>query len=164
MTTAKTTGVTPMTAVRRWQIGLIVGGIAVLGIGGITMLNDVAPENYLGILIWFAGALILHDGIAAMAVFGASVVLRKAGRRIPFAVLAILQGALVIAAIFTAIVVPAVIKQSIGTANPTILPLNYGLNLVLFYAALAVLTALTMGIYLAVRARRQKLRPSLTQD
>jgi len=164
MTTAKTTRIPPMTVVRRWQVGLIIFGIAVLGIAGITLLNDVGPESYPGIIVWFVGALILHDGIAALAVFGVSVILRKTGKRIPFGVLAIVQGALVIGAIFAAIVLPAIIKQSIGTVNPTILPLDYGPNLGLFYAGLAVLTALAIVIYFAVLARRQKLRPSLTQN
>jgi len=159
MTTVKP----PKTTVRRWQIGLVVFGLALLGVGGITLLNDVSPKRYLGIASWFIGALILHDGVGAMAVFGVSVILRKTGRRIPFVVLAIVQGALVIGAIVTALVLPEVIKKAIGTANPTILPLDYGLNLVLFYAGLAVLTAAAIAIYL-VLARRQKLRPSLTQD
>ena len=159
MTTVKP----PMTAVRRWQIGLVVFGLALLGVGAITLLNDVNPKRYIGIATWFIGALILHDGIAAMVVFGVSVVLRKVGRRIPFAVLAIVQGALVIGAIFTALVMPEIIKRAIGTANPTILPLNYGMNLLLFYAALAAVTAVTIAVYL-VFARRQKLRSSLTHD
>lgn len=160
MTTVKP----PMTAVRRWQIGLVIVGLGLLGIGGITLLNDVNPTRYVGIATWFVGALILHDGVGALAVFGVSVALRKFGRSIPFAVLAIVQGALVIAAIFAAIVLPAIVKQAIGTANPTILPLEYGLNLGLFYAGLAVLTGLAIAIYLAVFARRQKLRPPLSHD
>ena len=107
MTTVKP----PKTTVRRWQIGLVVFGLALLGVGGITLLNDVSPKRYLGIASWFIGALILHDGVGAMAVFGVSVILRKTGRRIPFVVLAIVQGALVIGAIVTALVLPEVIKK-----------------------------------------------------
>ena len=151
-----------MSAVRRWQIALIVFGVGLLCLGGIVLLNDVTPDRYLGIAAWFIGALVIHDGIAAMVVFGVSIVMRRAGRRIPYAVIAIVQGALVIAAIFTAIVVPEILKKSIGSANSTILPLNYGLNLVLFYAGLAVVTAVGIAIYL-ILARRQKLRPSISQ-
>jgi len=151
-----------VSAVRRWQIGLIVVGVGLLGLGGIVLLNDVTPDRYPGIAIWFVGALVLHDGIAAMVVFGVSIAMRRAGRRIPYAVIAIVQGALVIGAIVTAIVVPEILKKSIGSANPTILPLNYGLNLVLFYAGLAVVTAVAIATYL-VLARRQKLRPSISQ-
>ena len=141
-----------MTATRRWQVGLIAVGVLLLGIGGVVLLNDVSPARYLGIAVWFLGALVIHDGIAAMAVFGVSIVMRRAGRRIPLPVIAIIQGALVVAAIVAALVVPEILKKQIGTANPTILPLDYGLNLALFYAGLAVATAASIAVYLA-RAR-----------
>ena len=71
----------PLTAVQRWQVGLIVFGVGLLAVGGVVLLMDVKPERYLGILAWFVGALIVHDGIAAMAGFGVSLVMRRAGRR-----------------------------------------------------------------------------------
>ena len=94
-----------MTAVRRWQIALIALGLALFVVGGITLLNDVNPQRYIGIVIWFAGALVIHDGIIAFVVFGANVVSRKAaGRlRVPLPALLIVQGALVIAGIMTLI-------------------------------------------------------------
>jgi len=157
-----TTTTARMTATRRWQVALITVGVALLGVGGIVLLMDVNPSRYVGIAIWFLGALIIHDGIAAMVVFGISIAMRRFGRRIPGFVIAVIQGALVIAAIFAAIVVPEILKQSIGSANPTILPLNYALNLALFYAGLAVITTATIVGYL-VLARRQKLRSSISQ-
>jgi hypothetical protein len=158
------TRVTPHTAVGRWRIALVAFGIVLLGVGGIVLLTDVPPDRYLGIAAWFAGALVLHDGIAAMIVFGVSVLMRRSGKRIPWPVIAILQGALVIAAIVTALVVPEIIKQSIGSANPTILPLDYGLNLALFYAGLALATVIAIVGYGAIFARRAKLRSRISQD
>ena len=141
-------------AVRRWRTGLVIFGIALLGLGGVVLLNDVSPTRYVGIAVWFVGALILHDGVAAFAIFGISIVMRRAGTRIPLPIIAIVQGALVIGAIFTAIVVPEILKKNIGSANPTILPLDYGLHLVLFYAGLAVATAVAIALYLVVARRR----------
>ena len=145
-----------MTAVRRWQIGLIALGLALFVVGGITLLNDVNPKRYLGIAAWFLGALIVHDGIISFLVFGANIVMRKTGGRlrIPLPAILIVQGALVVAAIMTLIVVPAALKKSIGTANPTLLPLDYGLHLVVFYAVLAGVTALALAVYGVVRRRR----------
>lgn len=145
-----------MTAVRRWQIGLVVLGVALLVVGGITLLNDVNPKRYIGIATWFLGALIVHDGIISFVVFGANIVMRKTGGRlrIPLPAILIVQGALVIAAIMTLIVVPAALKKSIGTANPTLLPLDYGLHLLVFYGVLAVVTALALGAYALLRRRR----------
>ena len=126
-----------------------VGVLVILG-GGLVLLDLVDPAKYLGIVLWFAGALIIHDGIVAFGVFGVSLVLR---RRFSGGSLAIIQGALVIAALFTAIVVPEILKQGIGTANPTLLPLDYGRNLVVFYVVLVALTA--AALVLNARVRRE---------
>ena len=144
-----------MTAVRRWQIGLVALGVLLILVGGLTLLNDVNPKRYLGLAAWLLGALVVHDGIISLAVFGANVATRKAGGRlrVPLPALLILQGALVVAGIMTLIVVPAVLKKSIGTGNDTLLPLDYGLHLVVFYAALAVVTALALAVYALVGRR-----------
>ena len=138
------------------RVILIALGIALLIVGALVLLATVEPTNYLGIAIWFLGALIIHDGILGPVVFGVSVVMRKSSRRIPFGVLLIIQGALVIGALFTAIVVPEILKQGIGTANPTLLPLEYGRNLVVFYVALAVVTAAAIAVYMGMRRRKQQ--------
>jgi hypothetical protein len=74
--------------------------------------------------------------------------MRRAGRRIPSAVLAIVQGGIVVGAIMSMLVLPEIYKKSLGTKNPTILPLDYGLNLALFWLAVAVLTAAACVLYL----------------
>ena len=144
-----------MTAVRRWQIALIALGLAFFVVGGITLLNDVNPKRYIGIAIWFVGALVIHDGIISFVVFGANIVMRKTGGRlrIPLPAVLIVQGALVIAAIMTLVVVPAALKKSIGTGNATLLPLDYGLHLLVFYGVLAAVTALALGGYALLRRR-----------
>lgn len=142
-----------MTAVTRWRIAFVAVGVLVIGLGGIVLLLDVSPARYLGIALWFAGALVVHDGIVAPAVLAVHLLLRRAGRRIPLAVILILQGALVLAALMTALVVPEILKQGIGTANPTILPLDYAGNLLRFYAGLALVTAASIAVVL-LRARR----------
>ncbi|WP_213813699.1 hypothetical protein [Glaciihabitans sp. dw_435] len=143
------------TTQQRWRIALIVGGLLLMGIGGITLLGDVPAKNYLGIAVWFVGALILHDGILAPIIFGISLLLRRSSKRVPFGVLLIVQGAAIIAAITTAIVVPAALKKGIGTANSTLLPLDYGVHLLEFYGVLVVVTAVVIAVYLRVTAKRR---------
>lgn len=149
---------------RKVQIGLIALGVALLVLGGITLLGDVAPKNYGGILAWFAGAIILHDGVASFAVVGVGIAMRRLGRRfrVPLGAIIIVQGAIVLGAIMALIVFPEIIKKSIGRANATLLPLDYGLNLVVFYAVLIAVTALALAVYFVV-ARRQKVRPLSSQ-
>jgi hypothetical protein len=137
------------------RVILIAIGVALLIVGALVLLANVEPSNYLGIAVWFLGALIIHDGILGPVVFGVSVVMRKSSRRIPFGVLLIVQGALVIGALFTAIVVPEILKQGIGTANATLLPLEYGRNLVIFYGALVGVTVAAIALYIGMRRRKQ---------
>ena len=146
-----------MTAIRRWQIALVAVGVLLLLLGGLTLINDVNPKRYLGLAAWLLGALVIHDGIISLTVFGANVAMRKTGGRlrIPLPALLIVQGALVVAGIMTLIVVPAALKKSIGTANPTLLPLDYGLHLVVFYVVLAAVTAVALGAYALLRRRRR---------
>ncbi len=59
---------------------------------------------------------------------------------------------MLVGVIVTVIVLPEIVKKAIGTANPTILPLDYLGNLGLFYAGLAVATAVCVAVALAVNA------------
>jgi len=147
-----------MTTMRRSQIALVAVGVLLLLLGGLTLVNDVNPKRYIGLAAWLLGALVIHDGIISLTVFGVNVVMRKTSRRLrlPLPALLILQGALVVAGIMTLIVVPAALKKSIGTGNATLLPLDYGLHLVVFYAALAVVTALALAVYALVRRRARR--------
>jgi hypothetical protein len=150
-----------MTAVR---VILIAGGLGLLGLGGLVLLLDVNPARYLGIALWFAGAIIVHDALIAPGVFVAGIVLRRLGRKLPGVVLAIIQGAIVVLAIITAIVVPEILKKEIGSANPTILPLDYLPNLLGLYLAVAIATLAAIAVYVVVAARRAKPRSPITQD
>ena len=74
-----------------------------------------------------------------------------------------MQAGLVVCSVFAIIVLPAAYKRSIGTNNPTVLPLDYGPALVTLWVVIVVLTGLTVVGYTAL-ARRQKNRPSVSQD
>ena len=131
---------------------LIVLGVGLLVVGGIVLLQDVKPVRYVGILWWFAGAIILHDGILSFVIVGISLFSRRLVR-IRLVPILILQGALAIAALFALLVVPEIMKKGIGTANPTLLPLNYGLHLVVFYGVLVLVTGLALVVYRVVSRR-----------
>jgi hypothetical protein len=150
-------------AIRNARIALVILGVALLGLGGIVLLQEVNPKRYVGILAWFVGALIIHDGIIAPIVFLVTVVLRTRLQRVPTVVVAIIQGALVVGGIVTLVVVPEIMKKSIGTLSTSILPQDYALHLVGFYVVLAVLTVAAILGYRAMFTRRQKLLSSSDQ-
>lgn len=146
----------------RWRIGVGAFGVLVLGYGVFVMVDTVSATRILGLASWLILALILHDGIIAMITFGVALGLRRAGRRLPVAVLAIIQGALVVGSVFAIVVLPAAYKKFLGTRNSTVLPLNYGPSFVVLFAVIAVLTAALIVAYYAF-TRRQKNRPSISQ-
>jgi uncharacterized membrane protein YhaH (DUF805 family) len=137
------------------RLVLVVAGVALLGFGGVVFLLDVNPSNYPGLAIWLAGAIVLHDGVAALAVFGATVLVRRA-HGIPFVVRAIVQGAAVVALVVTVLVLPEFLAIAMGPANPSVLPLDYAGNLLLFHAGLAAVTVATVVIAVTVRRSRDR--------
>ena len=76
--------------------------------------------------------------------------------------LLIVQGAIVVGSIISLLVVPEILKKAIGAANPTLLPLDYSTNLVVFLIGLAILTGIALGAYAALS--RAKARSPLTQE
>ena len=149
-------------SMKGWRTTLLVLGVLLLALGAYVMVDTVKPVKIAGLALWFLLAVVVHDGIIAFVTFGVAFLLRKAGRTLPIAVLAIVQAALVVSSVFAIIVLPAVYKKSIGTKNPTILPLDYGPSLVILWTVIAVLTALAVVGYTAL-ARRQKNRPPVSQ-
>ena len=147
---------------KAWRIGLVVLGVLLLVIGAAVMVDTVAPVKIAGLASWFVLAIILHDGIIAFVTFGAAVLMRKAGRRMPVAVIVIVQSGLVVGSVFAIIVLPAVYKKFLGTRNPTVLPLDYGVGVLILWVAVAAATALAVVAVYAF-ARRQKNRPPLSQ-
>ena len=147
---------------KAWRIGLVVLGVLLLVIGAAVMVDTVAPVKIAGLTSWFVLAIILHDGIIAFVTFGAAFLMRKAGRRMPVAVIVIVQSGLVVGSVFAIIVLPAVYKKFLGTRNPTVLPLDYGVGILILWVAVAAATALAVVAFYAF-ARRQKNRPPLSQ-
>jgi energy-coupling factor transporter transmembrane protein EcfT len=141
---------------QRWRVALIAIGAGLVILGAILAILELSPSSYLGIAAWLVGALIVHDGIVAASVLVASLLIRRFGARVPLAVVLVVQGALVVWAIIAALVLPIIVKQAIGTANPSILPLDYVTNLAVFTGVLAALTVLSVAAILAIRMRARR--------
>lgn len=149
--------------IRRWRIGLVLGGLAVLALGAWIMADTVAAPKILGLVTWLVAAVIIHDAVIAPGVFVIDLAMRRiAGRRVPGGVIAILQAGIVVGSVITLIVVPELLAQRFGHIIPTLLAADYALRLGIMWAVLAVVTAGAIAVYLAVR-RRQKVRPPVVQ-
>ncbi|MFC8716958.1 hypothetical protein [Kitasatospora sp. NPDC057198] len=118
---------------------LLLGGLALLGCGLVGLLTDPYVTDPLGVLLWAAGLVALHDGLwlPLVCALGAAATGRP-----------VLRGWLVVAAAVGAVAVPAVLRAGDDHGNPTLLPLPYLRDWLLFLvvtaaaAAVAALAAL----------------------
>ena len=145
------------------RVVLVLSGLAVLILGAVIMLDTVKLIKILGLLSWLVAAIIIHDGIIAPGVFAVDLIMRKVvGRRIPSAVLAIVQSGIVVGSVFTLIVVPEILAQRFAHVTSSLLNADYLARLGILWLVIAVITAAAVLGYLAIR-RRQKVRPALSQ-
>ncbi|GGY16932.1 hypothetical protein [Streptomyces tanashiensis] len=120
-------------------------GLVLIAIGAWRVADQPDP---LGVLVWLAGALVLHDGILAPLVLAVGLLL--VGRRDR----GVLRGALVVAGSLVLVTLPLLVRPG-APPNPSALPLPYGRNLVIVLAAVVVVTA-AMIVVLRWRRRPQR--------
>lgn len=140
----------------RARVGLVVGGALILLLSGWILLTTVKPTHYIGIVEWFAAAIIVHDAIIAPLVFAVGLVMRKAGWRMPLAVLAIIQAGLVVGAMFTIVLVPEILAQKYAHLFETLLPFDYVRNLGVLWVGTLVATGVAVVGYCVWRAARSR--------
>ena len=148
-------GIAASTSQRMRSIRLVLLGVGVLLLawGAFVMFDSVRLTRIPGVALWIAAAIVLHDAILAPIVFACAIALRRVGRRTTGTVIAIVQGAIVVGSIVSLIAVPTIVAKNFAPANPTVLPLNYGLNLGIFWLVLAVLTV-GLSVWAFMRGRR----------
>ncbi|MFE2009125.1 hypothetical protein [Streptomyces sp. NPDC059491] len=112
-------------------------GVALIGLGAWLVVTDPEP---LGVVIWLAGALVLHDGIVAPLVFAVGLLLLGRRRR------GVLRGALIVAGSVVLITLPLLLRPG-QPLNPTALPLPYGRNLAIVLAVVTAVTAAWVAVH-----------------
>ncbi|WP_171055376.1 MULTISPECIES: hypothetical protein [unclassified Nonomuraea] len=110
----------------KW-VGYAAGGaLIVLGLAGLALEGVL-----IGWALWFGGVLVVHDALLAPGVAAAGTVIGRRSRSLRTAL--ILAGTLVLATL------PTVLALGRRADNPSILPLSYGVNLLIVLAAIALL-------------------------
>ncbi|MCY7403889.1 MAG: hypothetical protein LH475_04550 [Cryobacterium sp.] len=137
---------------RSIRLVLVGGGVLLLAWGVFEMFDSVRLSRLPGVALWIAAAIVLHDAILSPIVFALGIALRRAGRRVSGTVIAIVQGGILVGSIVSLIAVPTIVAKNFAPPNPTVLPLNYGLNLGIFWLVLAALTV-GLSVWAFVRAR-----------
>ncbi|TFD67322.1 hypothetical protein [Cryobacterium ruanii] len=122
------------------RLVLVSIGLLLLAWGTFVMFDSVRLTRIPGVALWIAAAIALHDAILAPIVFAFGIALRRVGRRATGTVIAIIQSGIVVGSIVSLVAVPLIVAKNFAPANATVLPLNYGLNLGLFWVVLALVT------------------------
>lgn len=129
------------------RVGLALGGLAAMGVGAWVLLVDAAPQTPVQVATWLAGVLVVHDLLLAPLVLLVGLGLTRLPAR------RALRGGLLVAGCVTLVALPPLLRPG-RPRNPTLLPLDYGHNLVTVLLAVAAATAATA---LATRfARRDR--------
>lgn len=134
---------------------ILVGlGILTMLIGALVLINDIPPRQYPAILTWLVLVLVAHDVVIAWAVFALAIAGRRAEGRIPHRTILLFQAAVATGGLMALLVAPEIAKRAIGTANPSVLPLDYGLNLAILLTVL-LLAAIAGSVLQAALGRRR---------
>ncbi|MEV7375285.1 hypothetical protein AB0O51_30895 [Streptomyces sp. NPDC090301] len=123
-------------------------GIALIGIGAWRVATQADP---VGVVVWLAGAVVLHDGLIAPLVLAVGLLLVGRAER------GVLRGALIVAGSLTLVTLPLLVRPG-EPPNPSALPLPYGRNLVIVLAAVATVAAAVILV------RQWRARPQRGSD
>jgi hypothetical protein len=163
MTPAEQASAAPAAGMRAARIALLTVGVLVLGLGAYVLVDTVALRRLPGLALWLGAAIVLHDAVVSPVVFGLGVLTRRAGHRLAGTIIVTGQAVIVLGSLLTLIVVPAIVAKDLGPKNPSILPLDYAVNLGWFWLALAVLGGM-LSVFFYLRTRRANQRPSEIQS
>ena len=138
------------------RLGLYGLGAGLLVTGAVLLFGRPTGPRLVGIVIWLAGAILLHDAILVPVLTIAGRLRDATGRRIglPPAAVRIVDGAVVVGGVLTLAVLPELWAQHLGPANPTVLPGDYGARLLAVWVVIGVLAAVGV-VAVTLRARRR---------
>ena len=124
-------------------------GLALLAYGVAQLFLVVALSDLFLLLVWMIGAVAIHDGLLSPLVLGVGAALR---RRLPDRGRRFVQLALITGAMITVVAVPMIYLEGSQPPEKAILLQDYGLNLTILLAVVAVVT---LALY-AVRVAKDR--------
>ncbi|HYZ93984.1 MAG TPA: hypothetical protein VFA34_16550 [Actinomycetota bacterium] len=131
-----------------WTAVVVGWGIILFGVGG--ALADSRFTHPRSMAIWIVGCLIAHDFVLAPIVFGIGKALRRAAsgadRRL-------LQASLLLFGVIFLVSIPVLGRFGFRPDNPTLLPRDYAVGLIVTLATVWIFTTATF-FFVSWRRRR----------
>ena len=126
---------------------------AVLGIAGsgglgywpVGLPTQLGPKQLIGLLVWMAVAVLLHDGVIVPLSTLAGARPTRVGSRLDPLSAAVLRGALLLGAVVTLVAV-ILLKAQPWARGATVLEADYAAHLGWFWAVLALGSTLAIGV------------------
>ena len=136
---------------KAWRIILAGVGIPLGGFGIFRLVTEIPMHSLLILAVWLAAALVVHDVILAPSVVGVGWLLR---RHVPDRGRRYLQAAVIMIALITVVAIPMIFLRGSQPAAKALLLRNYGSNLILIIAVIAVISLILYAVRVA-RDRRE---------
>lgn len=139
-----------MTSCRIW---LFVSGAAVLAVGAVFLFQDLTLGEIVGVVLWLAAAVVLHDAILVPGFALAGRLLRRVAHPVPTSILIVIEAGFAVGILLTALVIPELVAQVLGPRNPTVVPGDYLLRLAMVWGGIAAVVATLAGVIVWRRRR-----------
>ncbi|WP_051143092.1 hypothetical protein [Humibacter albus] len=137
-------------------------GSALTAVGVYFLLTTEPPAALVGLVVWLAAAVLLHDGVFAPAVHLVNRMLDHGSRGLPSRAALSVRILFGVGAMLTLVVVPELVAQARPHVNPTILVGDYAVRLAAVWGVILVVTALVVT-WSAVRTHRRFVRRQSTR-
>lgn len=139
------------TAFKTVRAGLGMAGLGIIVYGLLGLPTQLGPAQLVGLLTWMAVAVLIHDGVIVPLSTLAGAALTRTGSKLQPASAAVLRGALLTGALVT-LVAGILLKAKSVAQSVTVLEGDYAMNLIWFWALLALASA--AGILILERRAR----------
>lgn len=136
------------------RITLSALGIGLVAVGAWSALTSLGAAQLVGLAVWLAAAVVVHDGVVGPATAVTSGLVDRVGWRLRAGARAVVRVGLTVAALLCLIAVPAIVAQSLGNPNPTVLPGPHAARLSWVLALIALATV--AGVVIAQRRSRDR--------
>lgn len=129
-----------------WRIGLGTSGIAVVVYGIGRLFTGIPLQSLTLLALWLIAAVVIHDGLVSPAVVAVGWTLR---RLVPPRARRYLQAALIMSALVTIVALPMIYRANRQPPSKAILRQDFGTNLALLVAIIAVATLIAYAVQVA---------------